>query len=81
MPREIRGFGGCTGEHKRSARQHNQIFPHGILLSDIQESNAPAASPAVTGIAVGSIRKNALGLAKEAESALIEDAHVSYPHG
>ena len=62
MPREVRGFGGCTGEHKRSAREHDQIFPHGILLSDVQESIAPAALPAVTGITIGSIRKNALGL-------------------
>src|SRR3974390_281341 len=48
MPREVRCFGGCTGEHKRGAREHNQIFPHGNLLTDVQESNAPAASTAVT---------------------------------
>ena len=38
MPREVRGF--CSGEHKRGAREHNQIFPHGTLLSDDQGSNA-----------------------------------------
>ena len=54
MPREVRGFGGCTGEHKRNAREHNQIFPHGILLSHLQENNAPAALPAVTGITMAS---------------------------
>jgi len=40
MPREVRGFGGCSGEHKRGAREDYQIFPHGTLLSDVQESNA-----------------------------------------
>jgi hypothetical protein len=48
VTREVRGFGGCTRDDQRgSAREHDQIFPHGTLLDDVQESNAPAVTSAV----------------------------------
>jgi hypothetical protein len=46
MAREVRGLRGGTGDGQRgSTREHDHIFPHGILLSGVQDANSSADQP------------------------------------